>query len=164
MSGIRVCPKCHGHNSECYHCGGGGADTPDRPLNVIRPARKKSATDQDLERKRRRAMNDPKALAEGQARLAPARARKAVRRTRRTTATEARQSPHLAMVETGSLLDWGVRVKLVALMAICGIIFPNQPASCPNVFDFHLLRQAFFSPTWRFWPIRSSQPKVIGTN
>ena len=69
MSGIRVCPKCHGHNSECYHCGGGGTDTPDRPLNVIRPARKKSATDQDLERKRRRTMNDPKALAEGLARL-----------------------------------------------------------------------------------------------
>lgn len=70
MSGIRVCPKCHGHNSECYYCGGGGADTPDRPLNIIRAKRKKSATELELERKRRRAMNDPKALAEGKARLA----------------------------------------------------------------------------------------------
>jgi hypothetical protein len=39
-------------------------------LNIIRAKRKKSATELELERKRRRAMNDPKALAEGQARLA----------------------------------------------------------------------------------------------
>ena len=32
---IRVCPKCRGHNSECPHCGGGGADDARRGLNVI---------------------------------------------------------------------------------------------------------------------------------
>lgn len=32
---IRVCPKCRGHNSECPHCGGGGADDARRGLNVV---------------------------------------------------------------------------------------------------------------------------------
>lgn len=32
---IRVCPKCRGHNSECPHCGGGGADDVRCGLNVV---------------------------------------------------------------------------------------------------------------------------------
>ena len=32
---IRVCPKCRGYNSECPHCGGGGADDARRGLNVV---------------------------------------------------------------------------------------------------------------------------------
>ena len=32
---IRVCPKCRGHNSECPHCGGSGADDTRRGLNII---------------------------------------------------------------------------------------------------------------------------------
>ena len=32
---IRVCPKCRGHNSECPHCGGCGADDARRGLNVV---------------------------------------------------------------------------------------------------------------------------------
>lgn len=32
---IRVCPKCRGHNSECPHCGGGGADDARRGLNIV---------------------------------------------------------------------------------------------------------------------------------
>ena len=73
MSRIRVCPKCHGHNSECYYCGGGGADTPSpEELKGSRGSRKrveKSATDKALERRRTKAKQDPKVIAEGQARL-----------------------------------------------------------------------------------------------
>lgn len=32
---IRVCPACHGHNAECSHCGGGGADDHREGLNII---------------------------------------------------------------------------------------------------------------------------------
>ena len=35
MGDIRVCPACQGHNSECPHCGGGGADDARQGLNVI---------------------------------------------------------------------------------------------------------------------------------
>lgn len=35
MADIRVCPACQGHNSECPHCGGGGADDARQGLNVI---------------------------------------------------------------------------------------------------------------------------------
>lgn len=35
MGEIRVCPACQGHNSDCPHCGGGGADDARRGLNVI---------------------------------------------------------------------------------------------------------------------------------
>ena len=73
MSKIRVCPKCRGHNSECYHCGGGGADTPSpEELKGSRGSRKrvkKSETDEALERRRERAKMNPKVIAEGQARL-----------------------------------------------------------------------------------------------
>ena len=73
MSKIRVCPKCRGHNSECYHCGGGGADTPSpEELKGSRGSRKrvdKSATDKALERRRAEAIKDPKVIAEGKARL-----------------------------------------------------------------------------------------------
>ena len=73
MSKIRVCPKCLGHNSECYYCGGGGADTPSpEELKGSRGSRKrvkKSATDEALERRRAKAKKNPKVIAEGQARL-----------------------------------------------------------------------------------------------
>jgi len=75
MSRIRVCPKCLGHNSECYHCGGGGADTPSpeeeralRPRGA-RQRSKKTAEDIEIERRRAKAKKDPKVIAEGQARL-----------------------------------------------------------------------------------------------
>ena len=32
---IRVCPACNGHNSDCPHCGGGGADDDRQGLNII---------------------------------------------------------------------------------------------------------------------------------
>ena len=35
MGEIRVCPACQGHNSDCPHCGGGGADDARRGLNIV---------------------------------------------------------------------------------------------------------------------------------
>ena len=40
---IRICPKCHGHNGDCAHCGGSGADDSREELNIIGAQKKDMA-------------------------------------------------------------------------------------------------------------------------
>lgn len=40
---IRICPRCHGHNGDCAHCGGSGADDSREELNIVGAQKKDMA-------------------------------------------------------------------------------------------------------------------------